>query len=98
LCHPDRALESALAYHHFVARGLSGSHDHLRAAALASNNADAEFHRAACADTAADRRVFLDSANRARALRNGHRLAADVCAIGEGIEEHTDQQAGAADT
>ena len=81
----DRAYDRAIAYHLYVAAGITTAHGHLTAAALASDVADTEFQRAAEAGTARERRMFLHAANKARAARDGHELAAEITAIGEQV-------------
>jgi hypothetical protein len=81
----DRAFDSAVVYHLHVAAGITTSHGHLTAAALASDVADAEYIRAAVASTASGRRMFLRAGDKARAHRDGHELAAEITAIGEQV-------------
>lgn len=83
--HDDRALDSALAYHQHVADGITTARGHLSAAALASDVADAEYTRAAEAESASERRMFLRAGDKARATRDGHKLAAEITAIGEAV-------------
>lgn len=85
MSHHDHALDSAVAYHRRVATGITTSHDHLTAAALAGAVADAEYTRAALAATAAERRMFLRAGDKARVTRAVHELAAAVAAIGEQV-------------
>ncbi|RSN05982.1 hypothetical protein DMC63_37885 [Streptomyces sp. WAC 05977] len=81
----DRAFDSAVDYHLHVAAGITTSHGHLRAAALAGAVADAEYTRAAVATTAWERLTFLRAGDKARAHRDGHELAAEITAIGEQV-------------
>lgn len=85
MSHHDRAFDSALAYHQHVAAGITTAHGHLTAAALAAEVANAEYTRAALANTAAERRMFLRAGDKARATRDGHELAAEITAIGEQV-------------
>lgn len=85
MSHHDRALDYALAYHQHTLAGIDTAHGHLIAASLASQVADAEFARAAEADTAGERRMFLTAANKALRTRDAHELAAEVTAIGEQV-------------
>lgn len=81
----DRALDCAVAYHAHVFRGLITSDDHLQAAELAADVADAEYLRAAQALAPNEQRMFLSAADRARRTRDGHTLAAEITTIGEGV-------------
>lgn len=87
MSHHDCAFDSALAYHQHVADGITTAHGHLTAAALAGAvaDADAEYTRAALADTAAERRMFLRAGDKARTTRQAHELAAEITAIGEQV-------------
>lgn len=85
LCHDDRAFDSAVAYHLYVADGITTSQGHLTAAALADTVADAEYTRAALAATAGQRLMFLQAGDKARVTRHAHELAAEVAAIGEQV-------------
>jgi hypothetical protein len=79
----DRAFDMAVAYHLHIAAGITASHGHLTAAVLAGGVADAEYIRAALADTAGERRTFGHAGDKARAARNFHQLAAEITAVGE---------------
>ena len=81
----ERAFDSAVAYHLHVAAGITTSHGHLIAAALANDVANAEYTRAGLAATATDRWLFQRAGDRARAYRHGHELAAEITAIGEQV-------------
>jgi hypothetical protein len=83
--HCDRALDSAVTYHRHVATGLTTSHDHLIAAELAGDVADAEYTLAAEASSAGERQMFLRAGDKARAMRDFHKLAAELAAIGEQV-------------
>ncbi|UKD50819.1 hypothetical protein L3Q65_00555 (plasmid) [Amycolatopsis sp. FU40] len=74
---PD-AADSHQAYTALFLDGLADCLDHLVAASLASDVAELEFVRAGEADTAAGRRMFLAAADKARATRDFHELAAAV--------------------
>lgn len=79
----ERAFDSAIAYHLHVAAGITTARGHQIAAGLADAVADAEYLRAAEADSAGERRMFCYAGDKARATRDFHLLAADITAIGE---------------
>lgn len=81
----ERAVDSAVAYHQHVQRGLLTSHDHLTAAAFARQVADAEYMQAAEATSAGERRMFLTAAHKARWTCENHKLIAAVAAVGEDL-------------
>lgn len=85
MSHHDRALDSAVAYHRHVAGGLTTSHGHLIAAALAAEVTDVEYTRAAEASTAGERQMFLHAGDKARAMRDLHELAAEISTVGEQV-------------
>lgn len=85
LCHDDRAVDSAVAYHRHVAAGITTSDGHVTAAALAGAVADVEYTRAALAATAGGRRMFLHAGDKARDTSHVHELAAEIAAVGEQV-------------
>lgn len=85
MSHHEHAFDSAVAYHQHVVTGITSAFDHLIAASLAADVAEAEYLRAGQADTADERLLFLRAADKARATRDHHELVAEITAIGEQV-------------
>lgn len=84
LTHHARAFGSRLAYDRHIATGLRTAYDHLIAGSLASDNADAEYSRAAQSADPGETRMFLRFGDEAREDRDAHERAAHEAAKREG--------------